>query len=179
MSSAKVWCSLCSLFNCNRSSHKRCSIKRAVLKNLAIFTEKHLHWSLFRPSKETPTQVFFCEYCQIFKSTYFEEHLQMAASIMRTRLRASYLVNVNNYENMSWTDIFFPTVWYWIVWNWILKKESTKSAFSDRQVSYLPYCKRRVFWNYLCLSVCFSDSYSVSSEFSLVTARYLSLISCK
>ena len=24
--------------------------------------------------KETPTQVFSCEYCDIFKSTYFEEH---------------------------------------------------------------------------------------------------------
>ena len=30
--------------------------------------------------KETPTQVVFCEYCEIFKNTYFEEHLQMAAS---------------------------------------------------------------------------------------------------
>ena len=30
--------------------------------------------------KETPTQVFTCEYCEIFKNTYFEEHLQMAAS---------------------------------------------------------------------------------------------------
>ena len=30
--------------------------------------------------KETPTQVFFCEYCEIFKSTYFEEHLRTVAS---------------------------------------------------------------------------------------------------
>ena len=30
--------------------------------------------------KETPTQVFFCEYCRIFKNTYFEEHLRKAAS---------------------------------------------------------------------------------------------------
>ena len=30
--------------------------------------------------KETPTQLFSCEYCEIFKNTYFEEHLQMAAS---------------------------------------------------------------------------------------------------
>ena len=26
------------------------------------------------------TQVIFCEYCEIFKNNYFEEHLQMAAS---------------------------------------------------------------------------------------------------
>ena len=25
-------------------------------------------------------QVFFCEYCEIFKNSYFEEHLRMAAS---------------------------------------------------------------------------------------------------
>ena len=29
--------------------------------------------------KETPTQVFSCEYCDIFKSTYFEEHQQRNA----------------------------------------------------------------------------------------------------
>ena len=29
-------------------------------------------------SKETPTQVFYC--CDIFKNTYFEEHLRKAAS---------------------------------------------------------------------------------------------------
>ena len=29
-----------------------------------------------------PAQVFSCEYCEIFKNTYFEEHLQMAASIL-------------------------------------------------------------------------------------------------
>ena len=26
--------------------------------------------------KETPIQVFFCEYCEIFKKTYFEEYLR-------------------------------------------------------------------------------------------------------
>ena len=30
--------------------------------------------------KETPTQVFFFKYCEIFKNTYFEEHLRRAAS---------------------------------------------------------------------------------------------------
>ena len=30
--------------------------------------------------KETPTQVFFYEYCKILKNTYFQEHLQTAAS---------------------------------------------------------------------------------------------------
>ena len=26
--------------------------------------------------------MFFCEYCEIFKSTYFEEHLRTAASVI-------------------------------------------------------------------------------------------------
>ena len=29
--------------------------------------------------KETPTQVFSCEYCEIFKNTYFGEHLRTPA----------------------------------------------------------------------------------------------------
>ena len=36
------------------------------------------HATLFK--KETPTQMFSCEYCEIFKSTYFDEHLRTAAS---------------------------------------------------------------------------------------------------
>ena len=30
--------------------------------------------------KETPTQVFSCKICEVFKSNYFEEHLRMTAS---------------------------------------------------------------------------------------------------
>ena len=35
------------LFWCNRSSHRRCSIEKGVLKNFAKFTENHLCQSLF------------------------------------------------------------------------------------------------------------------------------------
>ena len=31
----------------NRSSHRRCSVRKGVLKRLANFTGKHLYWSLF------------------------------------------------------------------------------------------------------------------------------------
>ena len=74
-----------------RSSHRRCSAKKVVLKNFAVFTRKHLYWSLFliklqafRPTTLltwTPTQTFSCECCEIFKSTYFEKHLWTAASV--------------------------------------------------------------------------------------------------
>ena len=32
---------------------------------------------------ESPMQIFPCEYWEIFKNTYFEEHLQKAASVNR------------------------------------------------------------------------------------------------
>ena len=65
--------------------------KTSVLKNFAKFIGKHLCRSLFfnkvadlKPAtllkKETPTQVFSCEFCEIFKNTFPTEHFQAAAS---------------------------------------------------------------------------------------------------
>ena len=66
--------------------------RTGVLKNFAIFTGKHLYWSLFCIGvsllesegcnfiKETPTQVFSCEYHEIFKNTFFDRTPLMAAS---------------------------------------------------------------------------------------------------
>ena len=56
-----------------RSSHRRCSVTKDVLRNFAKFTGKHLSQSLFfdkvaglRPAsfveKETPAVVFSCEF---------------------------------------------------------------------------------------------------------------------
>ena len=40
--------------------------------------------------KETPTKVFSCDYCEVFKSNYFEEHLRTAASEkIQTRFSSS------------------------------------------------------------------------------------------
>ena len=47
-------------------------MKKALLKNLAIFIGKLQACNFI---KNTPTQVFSSEYCEIFKNTYFEEHL--------------------------------------------------------------------------------------------------------
>ena len=52
--------------NLGRSNHWSSSIKKAVLIG------KRLCWS--------PSEVFSCEYYEMFKSTYFEEHLITAAS---------------------------------------------------------------------------------------------------
>ena len=43
--------------------------EKTVLKNFATFKAKHQCWSPFNS-----------EYCEIFQSMYFEEHLQAAAS---------------------------------------------------------------------------------------------------
>ena len=57
-----------------RSNHRRCSIKKTVLKNFAIFTGKHLWWILFLVQLEVNTGVFY-EYCESFKKNYFAERL--------------------------------------------------------------------------------------------------------
>ena len=65
----------------SRTSHRRCSIKKAVLKNVEIFTVKQLCSSL----RDTQAQVFSCQYCDIFKNTYFGEHLRTAALVIQSR----------------------------------------------------------------------------------------------
>ena len=67
---------------------------------MRIFTWKHLCWSLFLIKleasglqiyqTETPTQVFPCDYCKVFKKTYFEEHLRTAASVCSKDLLKHY-----------------------------------------------------------------------------------------
>ena len=37
-------------------------------------------WKPATVLKETLTKVFFCEYCENFKNTYFQENLQTTAS---------------------------------------------------------------------------------------------------
>ena len=70
--------------NC-RSSHRRCSIEKVVLKNFAIFTGKHLRWSLFlielqaqaqRPAtvlKETLAKDFSVNITKILRTPIFKK----------------------------------------------------------------------------------------------------------
>ena len=94
----------------NRSSHRRCSVRKSVLRNFAKFTGKHLCQGLFfnkvaglpkkvfleisqnsqgntcarvRPAtlfKKTLAQVFSCEFCELSKNAFFKEHLWTTAS---------------------------------------------------------------------------------------------------
>ena len=65
-----------------RSIHRRCSVRKGVLRNFTNFTGKHLCQSLFFNEvatlrsaillkKETLAQVFSCEFCEIPKNTLF------------------------------------------------------------------------------------------------------------
>ena len=74
----------------NKSSLSQMFSKIGILKNLANFIGKHQCWSIFlmkfqawRPAtliKETPTRVFSCEICEIFKNTAFYRTPPVAAS---------------------------------------------------------------------------------------------------
>ena len=64
-----------------KSSRPETFCKKDALKNLAKFTGKHLCQSLFF-KKETLAQVFFCEFCEIFKNTFFTEYLLATASVV-------------------------------------------------------------------------------------------------
>ena len=73
-----------------KSNHRRRSVKKGALKNFANFTRKQMCWSLFLIKMQaclcwslflTPTQMFYCEICEIFKNTYFEEHVRTIASV--------------------------------------------------------------------------------------------------
>ena len=57
-----------------RSSHRRCSVRKGILKNFAKFTGKHLCQSLFF-NKVTLARAFSCEFCEISENTFSTEHL--------------------------------------------------------------------------------------------------------
>ena len=81
-----------------RSSHRRCSVTKGVLRNFAKLTRQHLCQRLFfnevegllsyfllRPAcnffkKESLARVFSCEFSEISKSMFIIEHLRTTAS---------------------------------------------------------------------------------------------------
>ena len=92
--------------------------KIGFLKNFTIFPAKQLCRSYFLIKlqasrsaillKETPTQVFSCEYCEIFMNTYFEEHLQTAASVLliiKLVYNKYWASLLNQKHNMGWFQL--------------------------------------------------------------------------
>ena len=76
-----------------RSSRSDMFYKIRVFKHFAKFTGEHLYRCLFFKkvaclqsgtlSKNTPEQLFSGEFCEMFKNSYFVEHLRTAASDIR------------------------------------------------------------------------------------------------
>ena len=85
-----------------------------VVKNFAIFARKHLYWSYFLIKlqawrsaillkRDSNTGVFLWNW-EIFKNTYFEEHLRTAAFVLLIiKLVARHLFFI---KNMAWDGFF-------------------------------------------------------------------------
>ena len=75
-------------------------MKKAVPKNFAILTGKHLCWSFFLRKlmafrsatllKKSPRQVFYCEFCKVFKSSFFEEQPRTASSVCNLEVTSGF-----------------------------------------------------------------------------------------
>ena len=74
-----------------RSSHRRRSVRKGVLRNFVKFTGKHLCQSPFF-KKETLAQVFSCEFCEISKDAFFTEYLLTTASYAYVTIIILHLV---------------------------------------------------------------------------------------
>ena len=58
--------------------------EKRILKNFSKLKGKHLCQSIINATllKETLVQVFSCEFCEIFKNTFFTEHFRTTASVI-------------------------------------------------------------------------------------------------
>ena len=82
----------------SRGSRSQTFLKIGVLEDFANLSRQHLCQSLFFSNvdnvadlasniteKETPAQVFSCEFGEIFKNTFFTEHFWVTASVVMDR----------------------------------------------------------------------------------------------
>ena len=103
----------------SRSSHQRCSVKKAAFNIFAIFAGKNLCWSLYlirlqawRPAtllKSDSNAGSSCKYCKIINNTYFEEHPWTTASEL-WRLPVLLLYPIQIYMSVLITNMVL-TAW--------------------------------------------------------------------
>ena len=95
----------------DRSSHSQIIFEISVLKYFAIFTGKHLCWSLWKPEglqlyqKQTPTHVFSCKYCNIFKDSFLYRTPPVNASEWNSEI--NWFSHFIPLENIKKPLIFF------------------------------------------------------------------------
>ena len=87
-----IWLSEAISVKC-RSSHSQMFIKVGFSKNFTIFTGKYLCWILFaiKLASNFIKQVFSCEYCEFFRSSFIEHLLWLLLKVWCS-LRASSVV---------------------------------------------------------------------------------------
>ena len=117
------------------SSRSQIFFQGVVLKSYAIFTGKHLRWSpflikfqSFRPAtlKVTPMKVFYCDYCKIFKNSFFHRTPPLAASV--TCERRSYF--------KIWHDYFYLKILvckFWLTDSFRALKKHARGFFWFQQ----------------------------------------------
>ena len=113
-----------------RTSQQKYYLKKGALKNFVKFAGKHLCQALFLNKvaglrldasnfikKETLAQVFSCEFCEIFKNTYFTEHLRMTASGGGMWWNHFVVSTGKNCASLSKVLLKFQTNFLHVLWN--------------------------------------------------------------
>ena len=94
----RVYCREC------RSSQWRCSIKKLFLK-ISRYSQENtcVGVSFLILKRDSDTGFFSCEYCEIFKNTYFEEHLRTAVTenILCSKLENNGVIKLYFNSNFS------------------------------------------------------------------------------
>ena len=68
--------------------------------------------SYFQPSmfikKEATAQVFSCEFCEIFKETFFIEQLRVTASVASTFIKVRFLIHCTLFSKLCYFSNIIP-----------------------------------------------------------------------
>ena len=103
-----------SCINVSTNYNISCRFKKSVIHNqmfrsseatTRVFYKKAVRTCNF--IKKDSNTGFYCEYCELFKNTYFQEHLRTAAS---ANWRARVLSRVNSWKVIS-SYCFWATIW--------------------------------------------------------------------
>ena len=100
-----------------RSSYRRCSIKKGVLRNFAKFTGKHMRQSLFfnkvaslRPvtllKKRLWHRGFPVNFAKFLRTSFFTEHLRWLLPDKSSNLQGNFQYNIFQKLGSIWKGIF-------------------------------------------------------------------------
>ena len=82
----------------SKSGHRRCSVKKVLLRNFLKFTEKHLCQNLFLIKLQAVGLLFSCEFYEISKTLFLKntsERLLLSVQIMSVTEDLSNLLNID------------------------------------------------------------------------------------